>query len=462
MISREPRGLRVALLFAAALIALTLAGNMAGADRAFAAKPVPVTASSSVVLMDAKAGTILYERDMHAIKYPASLTKIMTGLLALENLELDRTVTIDAETPFTKGSRIYLLEGEQVTAEQLLYALMVESANDAAVALAKEISGTIEDFAALMNRRAKELGALNTNFVNPNGLENDGHVTTAHDMAMISMAAMRNPEFRKAALTYPYTLYQTNMQETRYFYNSNRLLYDEKHTVVYEGETRPIKYAGATGIKTGYTPQAGNCLAASAERDGTELIAVMMRAEGYGAYLDAISLFEYGFDNYKTHMAIEEGAPQGELRVKRGAVKNVAIATKSEVWVTMPAAAAPSLLTTELRTPERVDAPVTEGQVVGTLHVLLDGEELGAVELTALESVPKGGPLSLFGVTDKTAGSISKALLSALAICASLLLAYVWFNRRQDRLRRRRREERRARLAEAERRDAEIRRTREV
>jgi D-alanyl-D-alanine carboxypeptidase (penicillin-binding protein 5/6) len=125
---------------------------------------------------------------MHAIKYPASLTKIMTGLLALENLELDRVVTIDAETPFTKGSRIYLLEGEQVTVEQLFYALMIESANDAAVALAKEISGTVEDFAALMNRRAKELGALNTNFVNPNGLENDGHVTTAYDLAMISTA----------------------------------------------------------------------------------------------------------------------------------------------------------------------------------------------------------------------------------------------------------------------------------
>jgi D-alanyl-D-alanine carboxypeptidase (penicillin-binding protein 5/6) len=458
MILRNVRGARTALLFAAALLALALAAPAVGPSTVYAAKPIPETTAAAAVLIDAKTGKILYDHDMHAVKYPASLTKVMTGLLTLENLELDRTVTIDAETPFTKGSRIYLLEGEQVTAEQLFYALMIESANDAAVALAKEISGTVEDFAALMNRRAKELGALHTNFVNPNGLENDEHVTTPYDMAMIAMAAMRNPEFRKAVATYPYTLYATNMQDTRYFYNGNRLLYDETHTVVYEGEARAIKYADATGVKTGYTAQAGNCLIASAKRGDTELIAVMMQAEGLNVYLDAISLFEYGFDNYKSHLAVLGDAPQGETRVKNGSVKTVAFKTKTDAWVTIPASADPALVDAELYVDERVTAPVTEGQVVGTMRIVLDGDELGSVDLIAAESVPEGGPLSRIGITDKTAGLLRNIFIAVLSAVLLLLVAYILLKRRQIKRRQKRREERQARLAEAARKSEEFRR----
>jgi D-alanyl-D-alanine carboxypeptidase (penicillin-binding protein 5/6) len=447
-----------ALRFAAMFLALMLAAQLAGFSHVHAAKPVPEPTAISAVLIDAKTGKVLYDRDMHAPRYPASLTKIMTGLLALERLPLDRVVTIDAETPFTKGSRIYLLEGERLTVEELFYALMIESANDAAVALAKEISGGTEAFATLMNSRAKELGALHTNFVNPNGLEHEEHLTTAYDIAMIAMAAMQNPEFRKAAMTYPYTLDQTNMQETRYFYNGNRLLYDEKHTVVYEGASRPIKYADATGIKTGYTAQAGNCLAASAKRGDTELIAVMLQAEGLNVYLDAISLFEYGFDNYRSHQAAWADTPQGEVRVKNGAVKTVATRTKTDAWVTIPANAAVSLVTVEPELPDRVVAPVAEGQTVGRLRILLDGEELGAVDLTAVRAVPLGGPLSRVGIEDKTAALIGKALIAAAALLLLLLIAYVSLKRRQIKRRKRRREERRARLAEETRKQEEFRR----
>jgi D-alanyl-D-alanine carboxypeptidase (penicillin-binding protein 5/6) len=455
---RAARTGRGVLLFTVAFLALAFAAPTAEPGVARAAKPVPEITAASAVLIDAKTGKVLYDKDMHATLYPASLTKIMTGLLTLENLPLDRVVTIDAETPFTKGSRIYLLEGEQLTAEQLFYALMIESANDAAVALANEISGTTEAFAARMNQRAKELGALNTNFVNPNGLEHEDHVTSAYDLAMIAMEAMRIPEFREATATYPYTLEKTNMQETRYFYNGNRLLYDEKHTVVYEGETRPIRYAGATGIKTGYTAQAGNCLAASAKRDDTELIAVMLRAEGLNAYLDAISLFEYGFGNYKSHQAVFADTPQGELRVKNGAVKTVAIRTKSDEWVTIPAEISPSLITTELLTEDRVAAPVEEGQTVGTMRILLDGEELGAAELEAAESVPLGGPLSRIGITDKTADLIKNICLAALGLLLLLLVLYVALKRRQIRRRRQKREARRAKLDEEDRRQEAFRR----
>jgi D-alanyl-D-alanine carboxypeptidase (penicillin-binding protein 5/6) len=444
--------------FTAMLMAFMLTVSLADLAPAHAAKPVPFTASTSAVLIDAKSGLVLYDKDMHALHYPASLTKIMTGLLTLERLPLDRVVTIDAETPFTKGSRIYLIEGERLTVEELFCALMIESANDAAVALAKEISGTTEAFAALMNSRAKELGALRTHFVNPNGLEHDAHLTSAYDLAKIAMAAMQNSEFRKVAATYSYTLDQTNMQETRYFYNGNRLLYDEKHTVIYEGAARPIKYADATGIKTGYTAQAGNCLAASAKRGDTELIAVMMQTEGYGAYADAISLFEYGFDNYKSHQAAWADAPQGEVRVKNGAVGNVAIRTGADAWVTIPASAAPSLVTTELQIDAPIAAPVTQGQVVGRLRILLDGSELCAVDLTAAETVPLGGPLSRIGIEDKTAGLIGKVFLAAAGLLLLLFVSYAMWKRRQIKRRMRRLEERRARLEEEERKREAFRR----
>src|SRR5690554_2691538 len=180
----------------------------------------------SAILIDATTGEILYEYNSHVLHYPASTTKIMTGILALENLDLSDYADIDEEASFTGGSRIYLLEGEEITVEELLYALFLESANDAAVALAKKISGTVESFARLMNRKAKELGAKNTNFVNPHGLHEDEHVSTAYDLALIARYAMENQLFRDFVSTYQYTIEETNLQETRYLYNTNRMLYD--------------------------------------------------------------------------------------------------------------------------------------------------------------------------------------------------------------------------------------------
>jgi D-alanyl-D-alanine carboxypeptidase (penicillin-binding protein 5/6) len=373
----------------------------------------------------------------------------MTGLLALENLKLDEVVVIDAETPFTKGSRIYLLEGEQVTVEQLLNAMLIESANDAAVALAKAVSGTVEDFAQLMNWRAKELGGQDTNFVNPNGLENDEHVTSAHDLAMFAMEAMKNETFRQVVSTYQYTLPQTNMQDTRYFYNGNRLIYDEKHTVVYEGETRPAKYEGATGIKTGHTPQAGRCLVAGAQRDGTELIAVMMEGDGENIYLDAISLLEYGFANYQTAQAVAGGAPQGELSVRNGAVKSVELSAAKDMWVTIPSDVSPSLLELKAEVPDSMKAPVEAGSTVGVLSVVLDGAVLGAVDILADGTVEKGGPLSYVGIPDKTAGVIRNGAFAVLGLLVLLLAAYIVLKRRQIRRRKRRRAERAARVAQS-------------
>ena len=166
------------------------------------------------------------------------------------------------------------MEGEQITVRDTLYGLMLESANDSAVALAKMISGSVSDFAVLMNAKAQELGALNSNFVNPNGLHEDEHLSTAYDMAMIAKYAMENPVFRDYVATYQYTVAATNMQETRYLYNTNRLLYDNINKVYVDRILRGCKYEGVTGIKTGYTSKAGGCLVAGAKRGETELIEI--------------------------------------------------------------------------------------------------------------------------------------------------------------------------------------------
>lgn len=230
---------------------------------------------ASAILIDADTGEVLYEKNKDEQHYPASTTKMMTAILAIENLDLNKNIPIDADTPFTEGSRMYLIEGETISGKDVMYGMMLDSANDAAVAFAKKVSGTVEDFAKLMNEKAKEVGAKNTHFVNPNGLHDEKHVTTAYDLAMIARYCMRNETFRHYVGTYHYVIPATNKQQERPMYNTNRMLYDEKTKVTVGGEQRGCKYEGITGIKTGYTSNAQGCLVASAKRGNMELIAVV-------------------------------------------------------------------------------------------------------------------------------------------------------------------------------------------
>ncbi|MDR3242965.1 MAG: D-alanyl-D-alanine carboxypeptidase [Clostridiales Family XIII bacterium] len=413
----------------------------------YAEKPWPETAADAAVLIDAKSGAVLYDKNMHKPKYPASTTKVLTGLLAVENLDFSGVVTIDAETPFTKGSRIYLLEGERVTVEQLFNAMLVESANDAAVAIAREISGSVEAFAGLMNQRAKELGALNTHFVNPNGLENEEHTTSPYDLALFAVEAMKHEKFRKAVSTYHYYMPPTNLQDERFLYNSNRLLYDESRKVIYEGQLRPCKYEGVTGIKTGYTAQAGSCLVAGAERDGMELIAVIMESPGNNLYSDAISLLEYGFADYKSLQAFEAGTAQDVQNVKRGAVRTVRTETGASSWITLPVSANADELSIEPVYNENLRAPINKGDQVGEIAAYYKGEKLGDAIIVASETVSEGGFLSIFGVPDAVAlwlGAILAGVFFLLFFAAAI---FILLKRRQIRHRKRRRKERAARYA---------------
>lgn len=243
----------------------------------------PFTAEA-IVLMDAKSGQLLYNKNENKRLYPASITKIMTALLALESGRLEETAVTSELARSVAGNRIYLAEGEETPLIDLIYGLMLNSGNDAAIVIAEHLAGSVEAFADLMNRKAVELGAENTHFVNPHGLHDENHYTTALDMANIARYALQNPLFREIVSTKTMPWFGEEWHSS--LINTNRLLWE---------------YEGATGIKTGYTNAAGQTFVASAERDGTELIVVLLKAAArQHLWEEATVLLDYGFQHFET------------------------------------------------------------------------------------------------------------------------------------------------------------------
>jgi len=343
----------------------------------------PTVTAPTAILIDAVSGKVLYEKNADEKHYPASTTKVMTGLLAVEHGKLDDVVTVGQNPSLIEkgSSQIYLIPGEQLTMEQLLYALMLESANDAAVAIAEHISGSVPEFAKLMNKRAKELGATNTNFVNPNGLHDDNHYTTARDLAMIAKHAMTLEKFRSVVKEVKYTIPKTNKQDERnYITNSNKLIwktYDK------------FRYEYATGIKTGYTVKSKQCLVGGAKKGDVELISVVMGAEGQNIYSDTTALFEYGFANYENTPVLKKDQIVTSVSVKDVEEKVNLLA--AEDFSLLLSQEERDKVKTDVKTREDIEKPVTKGEALGELIVSLDGKELKRIAL--LSSVELGTPV---------------------------------------------------------------------
>lgn len=342
--------------------------------------------AEAAILMDQESGQILFQKNINKIMYPASITKIMTAILVLEDLSLDDTVVIDAKAPFTEGNRIYVIEDEILTVEQLLNALMIESANDAAVALANYHSGSVEAFAQKMNARAQELGALNTNFVNPNGLPDEAHVTTAYDMALIAKHAMNMDKLMEIASTVRYQIPPTNKQdETRYLTNSNRFLYGvgSKNQINYNGKMIDIKYDAVTGLKTGYTVAAGQTFVATGEKDGKKLLSVILKSEGKNLYIDSRKLLDYGFDNFERKALIDAGEKIEELSFEDEKNSRLPIVTKDALVAYVPLGTQVSDLTRNMHLLPDITLPVESGQVLGTMQYQLGDLTVASTELVA-------------------------------------------------------------------------------
>lgn len=342
----------------------------------------PVVTAPSAILIDAASGKVLYEKNADERHYPASTTKVMTGLLAVEHGKMDDLITVGENVTHIEpgSSQIYLIPGEQLTMEQLLHALMLESANDAAIAIAEHISGSVEEFAKLMNKRAKELGATNTNFVNPNGLHNDNHYTTPRDLAMIAKYAMTLDKFRSVVKEVKYTIPKTNKQEERnYITNSNKLIWQ-----TYD----KFRYEYATGIKTGYTVKAKQCLVGGAKKGDVELISVVMGAEGQNIYSDTVGLFEYGFANYENVGILKKDQIVTSVSVKDVEEKINLLA--AEDFSLLLSQAEREKVKTDVKTREDIQKPVKKGDVLGEMVISLDGKELKKVNLVS--SADLGAP----------------------------------------------------------------------
>src|SRR5665647_710931 len=276
----------------------------------YAVTSKPNVEAEAALLMDMTTGEILYEKNINKQLYPASTTKMITCILAIENLDLQSDITISSDITKTQGNSMDLVDGEQIKVIDLLYAMMLESANDGAVALAKAISGSVPEFTVLMNEKAREYGAINTNFVNPNGLQNEAHLSTAYDLGMIAKGCMENETFRQLVTTSTYTIAATNKSKAREVESTNRLLSDKQgSTLIYvNGVLRKCRYEGAIGIKTGYTSDALGCLVSAVEKDGTTFISVILKSSDLGRFADSISLCEWGFKNYKTISVLPKGS----------------------------------------------------------------------------------------------------------------------------------------------------------
>lgn len=315
------------------------------------------TSASSAILMDGVSGRVLYEQNANEPRLIASITKLMTALVAAESgHDLQEHVTVAPEWVGVEGSSVYLQAGEQVTLETLLYGLLLRSGNDAAMAVAGFCGGSVETFVENMNAKAQELGMTNSHFANPHGLNAEEHYSSAYDMALLARACLENETVAKIVSTKSITL------GTRTFTNHNKLLW---------------RYEGCVGLKTGFTEKAGRTLVSAAKRNGMTLICVTLNAPD--DWRDHAALFDYGFERYETRTLAEAGRCFGALPVENSLIPVCPIVARETVSLCLEPGVEVS---EEIRLDQRrLQAPLPDGTVVGEAIYLENGEEVGRTAL---------------------------------------------------------------------------------
>ena len=324
---------------------------------------VPDISAKSAVLIDASSGNILCEKNAHSRMAMASTTKIMTALVAVENAELDKVVSVNPLAVGVEGSSVYLYAGEKMTLRDLLSAMLLESANDAAAAIAIEVGGTLEGFCDMMNAKAESLGLRDTHFTNPHGLYDEEHYTTAYELAKITRAALRNEDIKAIVSTKKMTIKPLE-GNVRVLYNHNKML---------------SMYEGAIGVKTGFTKKSGRCLVSAAEREGLTLIAVTINAPD--DWNDHKKLLDAGFDNFESVPLTKAGKICYSLGVMGGDAESVPLVYAETLSVSLKKGAREKL-SCVIETYNRYEfAPVKTGKKVGRAVFYLDGKKIAETEL---------------------------------------------------------------------------------
>lgn len=384
----------------------------------------PETLSPSVILMEESTGTILYEKNSDEAHYPASITKIMTTLLALENGNLSDMVTFsDDAINNTEGSGIARDYGEQMTLEQCLYGVMLESANECAYAVAEHVGGTVENFVDMMNAKAKELGCTNTHFANPHGLQDENHYTTAHDMALIAQAAYQNETFRIIIGTKMYTIPPTNKHaEETVLRNHHDML------CTYHNANRKYLYPYCVGGKTGYTATANSTLVTYAEKDGMTLICVVMNTQSPNQFIDTVNLFDYAFDNFQVlNVAENDTDYSAETTVDNGNMDNIApfVELDKDAVIVLPKTAEFS------DTSSSVEYNDSDPEIAGSITYTYAGRNVGKADIKTTGVVVEGYAFDNESTEEEEQEAVStvqvKPIVVVLLIVAVILLGVLLF-----------------------------------
>lgn len=386
--------------------------------------------SPRAILIDIDTGRVLFQKNAYEACYPASTTKVLTAILVLENCNLDEMVTASAtavNSVYANGTTASIQPGEELSVRDLLSTMLIHSANDAAYVLAEHVGGSIESFVSMMNARAKELGAKSTFFVNPNGLPSTSHKCSAYDMALFARFAMQNfPVFREIVSTVNYSLpitekytelymneYPDAKSVVRYLNTTTNHLINPNRTAYY--------YEYATGIKTGYTDAAANCIVASAKKDGVELIVVILGASGWtNLRKDAVDLFEYGFGILKSEPLTVSGTVMKTITIDNGEkdANTLDVLMEDTIYVTLHAMEDARNYTPTIEINPNLSAPITFGEVVGTATYDVNG-----VQYTS--NLIAGNNVALKVPVIETAGNVVKN--TAFFILKLILWLFVAF-----------------------------------
>lgn len=339
--------------------------------------PEPIIQADSAILIEATTGRVIYEKNADEIRPPASMTKMMTCILGLENLTKRTPVKISEEAVYTEDNTFYWAPGDVIQADELMLGMMLVSDNGAAVAIAQAISGSVTQFANIMNEKAKELGCTSTHFANPNGLPNNNHYSTARDMARIAMYGMSVPDFRDIVSMHTAIIHwQYPTDKFSEAVTTNDLI---------------GTYDGANGIKTGWTMAAGGCLAASAARSGTELIAIIMHSTDTNTrFNDAAKLLDYGFSRVSMVKSINKDRTNRVVFVRDGTKAIIHARPQEDLIFPLLDDENVKMLKINYDLPKIVDASIRKGEVLGKAELKYNGSVLASVPLIADESVDKG------------------------------------------------------------------------
>lgn len=394
----------------------------------FADNTIDIVASNAIAI-EANTGKILFGKNQDEKIYPASTTKVWTAYLTIKNTEnLNEVIEIKSDLSWVEPSSMFLKVGEKFTVRELLEVLMLKSANDVAIVLAEYVSGSVEEFANLMNEEAKKIGCNNTHFVNPNGLPDTNHYSTAHDMALMAREAIKSETLKEIANTKSISLPANSIYPyARNYTNTNKFLTGEG-TITYNDEVIDIKYDIVDGLKTGYTSAAGRCLLSTATSNGTSIIVGVFNSKGDNVYVDSRKIIDYSLDRYKSEILIDKDKFKATKNLFLNKNNIEGYIKDNYVLVNDNKARSTEKYEYNVEFLDDIKLPIEQDSVVGKVEITRDGEVVDTVDLLSSNDVDKSFLEKAFKILIKV------ALVSGILVIVALIIySFLYIKNKKNR-----------------------------